>query len=322
MKTEYSKLHRYLASIGVEMIFQAEENLERTCPLSISLCYNATKAVLFDKQRLLLFSHDALSLTPDQIQNHVHILAKVYSLPLLFVFQTANREFCMSLIKKHLPFIISNRQCYIPDGLIAINEKGFRKTQARKITSLSPIAQVILLYYLLHRELPAALPFQEIIAAIPNLSKVYVTRAAQELSSVGLCTIIRSGHFTHLNFEVSRRELWERAQTFLRSPVLRHIRIENEFPNLPLAGIHALSEYSNLNNDEVQTVAMYSRDFDKSIPAFEYSGYHLELWRYNPRLLCGDGQAVDKLSLYLSLKDNKDPRVRGELTRMMEEFQW
>ena len=322
MNTKYSQLHRYLASIGVEMIFQAEENLERTCPLSISLCYNATKAVLFDKQRLLLFSHDTLSLTPDQIQNHVHILAKVYSLPLLFVFQTANREFCMSLIKKHLPFIISNRQCYIPDGLIAINEKGFRKTQARKITSLSPIAQVILLYYLLHRELPAALPFQEIIAAIPNLSKVYVTRAAQELSSVGLCTIIRSGHFTHLNFEVSRRELWERAQTFLRSPVLRHIRIENEFPNLPLAGISALSKYSNLNNDEVQTVAMYSRDFDKSIPTFEYSGYHLELWRYNPRLLCGDGQAVDKLSLYLSLKDNKDPRVRGELTRMMEEFQW
>jgi hypothetical protein len=322
MNTEYSQLHRYLASIGVEMIFQAEENLERTCPLSISLCYNATKAVLFDKQRLLLFSHDALSLTPDQVQNHVHILAEVYSLPLLFVFQTGNREFCMSLIKKHLPFIISNRQCYIPDGLIAINEKGFRKTQARKITSLSPIAQVILLYYLLHRELPAALPFQEIIAAIPNLSKVYVTRAAQELSSVGLCTIIRSGHFTHLNFEVSRRELWERAQTFLRSPVLRHIRIENELPNLPLAGINALSEYSNLNNDEVQTVAMYSRDFDKTIPTFEYSGYHLELWRYNPRLLCGDGQSVDKLSLYLSLKDNKDPRVRGELARMMEEFQW
>ena len=304
------------------MIFQAEENLERTCPLSISLCYNATKAVLFDKQRLLLFSHDALSLTPDQVQNHVHILAEVYSLPLLFVFQTANREFCMSLIKKHLPFIISNRQCYIPDGLIAINEKGFRKTQARKITSLSPIAQVIFLYYLLHRGLPAALPFQEIIAAIPNLSKVYVTRAAQELSSVGLCTIIRSGHFTHLNFEVSRRELWEHAQTFLRSPVLRHIRLENELSNLPLAGINALSEYSNLNNDEVQTVAMYSRDFDKSIPTFEYSGYHLELWRYNPRLLCGDGQSVDKLSLYLSLKDNKDPRVRGELTRMMEEFQW
>ena len=322
MNTEYSQLHRYLASIGVEMIFQAEENLERTCPLSISLCYNAAKAVLFDKQRLLLFSHDALSLTPDQVQNHVHILAEVYSLPLLFVFQTANREFCMSLIKKHLPFIISNRQCYIPDGLIAINEKGFRKTQARKITSLSPIAQVILLYYLLHRELPAALPFQEIIAAIPNLSKVYVTRAAQELSSVGLCTIIRSGHFTHLNFEVSRRELWEHAQTFLRSPVLCHIRLENEFPNLPLAGINALSKYSNLNNDEVQTVAMYSRDFDKTIPTFEYSGYHLELWRYNPRLLCGDGQSVDKLSLYLSLKDNKDPRVRGELARMMEEFQW
>ena len=322
MAMEYRKLHQYLASIGGEMTFQKKENLEMTCPLSVSLCYEAAKAVIFDKQRLLLYSRDASSLTPDQVLTHVHILADIYSLPMLFVFKEASREFCISLIRKRLPFIVPSRQCYIPDGLISINEKAFNKKKNRKITILSPVSQVIFLFYLLHREFPASVPFQQFINGLPSLSKVYVTRAAQELDSIGLATITNSGHLKFLRFDAPRRELWEQAQPYLRSPVLRRVRIENTLADLPLAGISALAEYSNLNDDPEQTTALYSRDFDKSIPTFEYSGHHLELWRYNPRMLCGEDSAVDKLSLYLSLKEDESPRVKGELSRMMEEFQW
>ena len=241
---------------------------------------------------------------------------------MLFIFNEESREFCISLIKKLLPFVIPNRQCYIPDGLVAVNVKAFHKKQNRKITSLSPVSQVIFLFYLLHGELPASVPFQQFINGLPSLSKVYVTRAAQELDSVGLATITNSGHLKFLYFDAPRKELWERAQPYLRSPVLHRVRIEKTLADLPLAGISALAEYGNLNDDTEQTTALYSRDFDKSIPTFEYSGRHLELWRYNPRLLCGDDSTVDKLSLYLSLKEEKDPRVKGELSRMMEEFQW
>ena len=100
------------------------------------------------------------------------------------------------------------------------------------------------------------------------------------------------------------------------------MRVETDLPCLPLAGISALAEYSNLNDDTEQTYALYSRDFDKTLPTFEYSGQKLELWRYDPRLLCGNGRSIDKLSLYLSLKEEHDPRVKGELSKMMEEFQW
>ncbi|MBR5837596.1 MAG: hypothetical protein IKZ84_03560, partial [Victivallales bacterium] len=87
-------------------------------------------------------------------------------------------------------------------------------------------------------------------------------------------------------------------------------------------GIIALSEYSNLNDDAEHTYALYSRNFDKSLPTYEFSGQKLELWRYDPRLLCENSGSVDKLSLYLSLKDEHDPRVKGELSKMLEEFQW
>lgn len=322
MNQEYTKLMQYLASLGGDMTFLQNESLETTCPLSVSLRYDAAKAVLFDKPRLLLFFRGATSPNPDQIQNHVHILAEVYSLPMLFVFQEASREFCISLIKKRLPFIIPKRQCYIPDALITLNEKAFRKTPQRKIESLSPFAQVVFLYYLLHKELPDSVPFQQIINGLHTISKVYVTRAVQEISAINLATITSNGKSKSIHFESSRKELWEQAQPYLRSPVIKHVRVETELSCLPLAGISALSEYSNLNDDAEQIYALHSRDFDKSLPTYEFSGQKLELWRYDPRLLCENSGSVDKLSLYLSLKDEHDPRVKGELSKMMEEFQW
>ena len=45
-------------------------------------------------------------------------------------------------------------------------------------------------------------------------------------------------------------------------------------------------------------------------------------WRYDPKLLTRGGATVDKLSLYLSLKNHPDPRVQGELNPMLEDFQW
>ena len=44
----------------------------------------------------------------------------------------------------------------------------------------------------------------------------------------------------------------------------------------------------------------------------------VEMWNYDPVKLCENG-IVDKLSLYASLKDTKDPRVQGELENVLEE---
>ena len=47
----------------------------------------------------------------------------------------------------------------------------------------------------------------------------------------------------------------------------------------------------------------------------------VEVWKYNPRLLTETG-TVDRLSLYLLLKDYDDERVQIELENMMNEILW
>ena len=61
----------------------------------------------------------------------------------------------------------------------------------------------------------------------------------------------------------------------------------------------------------------------KTARAYEYeSGVLIVVeWRYDPRL-CASDYVVDRLSLYLSLKDSKDERVLIALEDMMKEMQW
>ncbi|MFA7176805.1 MAG: hypothetical protein WC114_06125, partial [Smithellaceae bacterium] len=49
--------------------------------------------------------------------------------------------------------------------------------------------------------------------------------------------------------------------------------------------------------------------------------YEIEVWSYEPALFAMDG-VVDRLSLFLSLRDEEDERVEAALEQMMREMQW
>ena len=48
----------------------------------------------------------------------------------------------------------------------------------------------------------------------------------------------------------------------------------------------------------------------------------VERWKYAPGLLSPDGQVVDRLSLYLSLQDDRDERTQAALTELLEQMRW
>ena len=49
----------------------------------------------------------------------------------------------------------------------------------------------------------------------------------------------------------------------------------------------------------------------------------IEVWKYPVVALLGnDNEWVDKLSLAISLRDDDDPRVEGEIERLINELKW
>ncbi len=48
---------------------------------------------------------------------------------------------------------------------------------------------------------------------------------------------------------------------------------------------------------------------------------NIELWKYDPSLFAKNG-VVDPISLAISLSDNEDERVQGELKEFLERYKW
>ena len=90
------------------------------------------------------------------------------------------------------------------------------------------------------------------------------------------------------------------------------------------AGTDALSDISMIAPGNCREFAALSSEALKrkdivEVPR-ESASVRLELWHYRPAFIHGD--RIDPLSLVLSLADDQDDRVQGEIEDVLEEFKW
>ena len=91
-----------------------------------------------------------------------------------------------------------------------------------------------------------------------------------------------------------------------------------------VGGINALSHYSALNPERMQTKVIYDPEFRKAkeagaLPELNIldGSTRIEVWKYPPVIEKVDG-FVDRLSLVLSLGEDDDPRVEKEIELMID----
>jgi len=322
MNSLLKKMKQFVLELGGELGDPVAESLCKKLPLFASAPYDFCRSTLFGRDCLIAMNKGQNQPTPKQIIAQKKVIEKLISGNILFVFSVGTKEFCQCLIKAQVPFMIPGRQIFFPDAMIAIREEKFNLPAMQSRDYLSPWAQVILLYHLLNKGHGNELSFQFLLDRL-KINKVYLSRSAKELEQTGVAKLAAVRRMKTLVFVFDRHSIWDKMQEKLTSPVIKRVRIENPPENTLSAGISALSEYSLLEDDAEPTYAVYGRGvkFNKN-ELLEFSGVHLELWKYDPRLLSIDGKTVDKLSLYLSLRNEPDPRVAGELQNMMESFEW
>jgi hypothetical protein len=190
---------------------------------------------------------------------------------------------------------------------------------------LTPAAQYLFLYYLLDnsnteytiRGLEAILPYNYLT----------LSRAVINLENLQLCKTRKDDTGTKIiYFEPSKRELWEKAQKYLSSPV-KKIVYSDTMPegDFSISGINALSHYSHLNPEQHATMVIWEKDFSELSAQYnDMEGvYKIEIWKY-PAFMPGvsGNKIVDKLSLFLSMKNEPDARVEKELEILIENMQW
>ena len=249
--------------------------------------------------------------TPTAYRKVADRIGEQFGRPVVFYFDNLVYYQRKRLVEHGVYYICGERDVFLP--MLIASQLKKKKASAK----LSAAAQYLLMFHLQEESIDHR-PIQELAKALPY-SYISIAKAVQNLEDLGLC---RSGRDTtgnkSIEFGLSGKELWENAKPFMASPVKERFYCTG-LPDghFPASGISALSIYSHLAPDSEQTIAAYAKDWKKeqfeNLNTFE-GPYIVEFWRYP----AAGAKSVDKLSLYLALENDPDPRVHKELEFVFE----
>ena len=263
------------------------------------------------------------SLTPlkyKQITKQAEILV---GMPVVVILDSLTYYERERLISQGVYFIISDKYAFLPSLIVNVQAKKKEKNPAK----LTPVAQYLLLYYLLSEKPKEEYTIKDFEQIMPY-NYVALARAVANLEDCKLCSteIKDNTGIKHIRFGGYKLELWAKAQNYLSSPVKKVLYCD-AIPegNFNISGVNALSQYSHLNSEQFETRAIWDKQFNLPGTQFnEVEGlYKIEIWKYPTTMPSFSNHiVVDKLSLYLSMKDEPDARIEKELEIMIEEMKW
>lgn len=269
--------------------------------------------------------HDARS--PATVRKHIEQVRAKWEGDIVYVRDQLAAYERKRLIEQKVPFIVPGNQLYLPT--LGIDLREHFRTRHQTAPTLSPAAQAVVLYLLLRADQEVHTPAE--LADRLGYTKMSMSRAFNELEAEDLGDVAMQGRQRCLTLGMSRRDLWQKSLPLLRSPVKQRQRLHAKLSDAPwvTAGLTALAHYSMLAAPQTTTVATTTKQWKQLRQKFDWKpaaasdpdALEVELWSYEPKLLATDN-VVDRLSLYLSLKDDDDERVQGSLEEMMEGIPW
>lgn len=275
---------------------------------------------------LLFLEPKGKATTPRNLSITAYNLTSLFQRPTVFILPACPAYKRQRLIDKDVYFVISDKYIHLP--MLLANERTRKTKQAKALT---PVAQYLLLYHLQIDSLEG-LAARDMENKMPY-SYASITLGLTCLEDLGLCQKVAEGSKRKVvHFNKSGKSLWELAQPFLVNPVEERIYCD-EFlseEHFPTCGINALAHYTMLTPDPERIIMMTAkqyRDFKASgalVRPNEYDGkIIIEAWKY-PLVTSMDVEAewVDRLSLAISLREDTDPRVEGEVERLINDIEW
>lgn len=251
------------------------------------------------------------------LKKQIARIQRLEAIPVVIVLQHISRNRREYMISAHIPFVVPGRQIYLPFMGIALQDKF--ETEILQIEQLQPSAQVLFFYYLYQKK--KRIYTSEAIKVL-GFSGMTITRAVRQLEKTGFFITEKEGVQKILIGKYVGRELFDKMQPYLISPVRKKIYVKKQLdlPELCMAGMLALSQKSMINPPSVGCYAVNGKTADwtgTDILKCELDQMEIELWKYDPNILGRNG-IVDSLSLIMSLKENTDERIEGAIDEVLE----
>ena len=322
---------RYLNQVlGGENVRVTVSGKSVQLPYFLQDIYEVLTGELLGQQITLACVKGRQPLAAQQVDQHAKRLRELLDTPVIIALPEIAPGERKQLIALGVAFVVPDRQLFAPQlGMILTERFGAEPRREQEL--FSPATQALLIWFLNHHPVTETWhPFEE--AAALGYAGMTATRAVRELLQFELFELDVRGRAKYLKLQSTRRDLWEKAKPHLRTPVLRTMWTYDQrivqVTGARWAGESALAHLTMLNEPRQQVVALTAEDEQRAKQAgifFEpreiADGIAVQVWRYEPGMQAKE-KTVDPLSLWLSLRENRDDRIQMALDEIEEKFLW
>jgi DNA-binding MarR family transcriptional regulator len=298
-------------------------------PFFLRDIYTFFQVSLLDTQCLLMVARNKEEQTPANVRKQMLQVQAKWDGEVIYLCPSVSAYNRKRLIEQKVPFVVPGNQMYLPMLGIDLREHFRQIRTAAAPGKLSPSTQAVVLHALLHGPGKDYTPSR--LANQLGYTVMTMTRAFDELKSLGLAEVVTEGRERVLSLSDEKKVLWEKSREFMRSPVKRRTFIHppgKSWEGL-FAGLTALAHFTPLAPPSNPVYALSVDGWKRmkllnavqELPAPEPGSYEIEIWNYSP-LLFKEDDVVDCFSLYLSLQDSADERVQSALEKMLEDTSW
>jgi ligand-binding sensor protein len=258
------------------------------------------------------------------IRKHRQQLAKIAGLECVLHFDKISLYIKQKLIEEGIPFIIENKEVYMPFlGVVLCNKK---ERILPKLKNISFNTQWLLLTALYDNW--RTVNVTEAARKL-DVSKMTVSRCFDQIQAAEIPLICQTHRERLFSWEGNSKGLCDLIMPYLRNPVFKEYRLDEYLSgkHFLFGGMSALSRYSILNDNEFLTYAITKRqckslDLEslKQVPENEQPLLLLQVLHYEVQF--PNKIAIDPVSAYLSLDehDKQDPRIKIAFSRILEEY--
>ena len=296
------------------------EKIALTLPISFEKRFQYAK-MKFNKESFLLIKEKRRG-SLNSFVTQARTMGRKASMDVILVFTKLSDNEKKQLLQARVPFVDFKGNLFFPPLGLALNANG----DVEVFKELTPSEQLTWVAFLLTKgQKVVDVDLLSQITGLPNSTIYRCLRTFKTLNWLNKPNKLYT-------YTASKKELFLKSESFLFNPIKKRLllsdfnlkKIQTD-SRLLYGGTYALSYLTFLaESDENSSYVISHRQFNKlSLPLSQHvlEGKVLEIWRYSPFVSefwndfkeTQDGQFVDPISLYLTLKDDDDPRVEEEI---------
>lgn len=239
----------------------------------------------------------------------------------VLVFDKLDNKNINSLVQKHIPFVIPNKQIFLPFALLQMNTYK-DKILLKKHQKLTTDADTILIGYL-DGKINNGMIISE-IAKLINRELRATSKAIEILEALKYLTIEKTGKSKTIFF-ISKNDVLSKMNMEIISPVEYSFYTDKLIVNDYIySGYSALSEYSTLMDSSIKTIAIHNKILKNNNSLFEceqnIAKYKVEVWDRDPSIFSYNNN-VNMIYLLRLMKNIDDERTKYALEEIENKIQ-